>query len=251
MTAPAVLRFDDAESLARHGAEWLCARAGAEAAFGECAICLSGGSTPRRLYELLAEEPLLSRVPWHRIHWFFGDERFVPKYDPASNYRMVHEALLSRAPIADDHVHAVPTDLATPDDAARAYEASLRGFHTAVARGRPLFAATLLGLGKDGHTASLFPGNPALCEKHRWVVAVDRAAPQPRITLTLPALDSSTEAAFLVSGEEKKPILARILGGESDFPAARVHPVGTLHWFVDRAAMPDRADAERIGGRAR
>jgi 6-phosphogluconolactonase len=235
MTAP-VERFADAEALARHAAAWFCETTAAAAGDGECAVCLSCGSTPRRLYELLAQAPLAARMPWRRIHWFFGDERFVPPDHPASNYRMVREALFSRAPVVADHVHPVPTERGTPAEAAQAYEQTLRDFGAAhVAPSGPLFAVTLLGLGTDGHTASLFPGQPALDETHRWVVAAD-GKPE-RVSLTFPALDSSAEVAFLVSGEAKRDILAGALRGDA-MPATRVRPAGRLRWFADRAALP-------------
>jgi 6-phosphogluconolactonase len=230
-------RFENGEALARNAAHWVCESL--RKTVGDCAVCLSGGSTPRRLYELLAEPAMAARMPWSRIHWFFGDERFVPADHPASNFGMVRDALLSRAPIAPANIHPIPTGLASPQDAATAYERTLKSFYGAALLDpkRPLFAVTLLGLGEDGHTASLFPGRPALDENHRWVVAAEG---QPeRISLTLPALNSSAEAAFLVCGQAKREILARVLAGDQRLPAARIRPVGKLHWLVERAALPD------------
>jgi 6-phosphogluconolactonase len=238
VNSPALRAFDGPEALARYGAEWLCACAAASR--GDCAVCLSGGSTPRRLYELLTQPPLAARMPWRRIHWFFGDERFVPHDHPASNFRMVRHALFSRAPIPAGHVHPIPTDRASARDAAVAYEETLKRFYGAdvIDSGRPLFAATLLGLGDDGHTASLFPGHPAVDDDRHWAVAVEGVAAPARVSLTLAALNSSAEAAFLVSGESKRAILARVLGGEAVLPAARIRPSGHLHWFVERTALP-------------
>lgn len=240
--------FPDAEALARHAAVWFCEYVNSGVLTGQYGVCLSGGTTPRRLYELLAERPLAARMPWPLIHWFFGDERFVPHDHPASNYRMVREALFSRAPIPADHIHPVLTGRASPEEAAEAYEQTLRDFRRttlgAAADERPLFAVTLLGLGEDGHTASLFPGQATLDEMRRWAVAVE-GKPQ-RVSLTFPVLDSSAEAAFLVSGQSKREILARVLRGEP-LPAGRIRPVGRLHWFADRAAFPAETTAPLSG----
>jgi ribulose-phosphate 3-epimerase len=224
--------FDDAEALARHAAQWLCALACSS--HGDFAVCLSGGSTPRRLYELLAAPDIAARFPWDRVHWFWSDERFVPHDHPESNYRMAREAFLSRVAVPPANIHAIPTQDVSPQQAAAAYEAGLRRFYGAqqLSAGRPLFDVTLLGIGADGHTASLFPGQPALEERGHWAVAV----PGPRITLTYAALDSSRDAAFVVAGAEKKDILRRVQAGERTLPAARIRPAGRLHWFTDRAA---------------
>ena len=233
--------FDNAETLAREVAAWLCARA--EASDGPFAVCLSGGSTPRRLYECLAEPALAARFPWDRSHWFWGDERFVPHDHPDSNYRMAREALLSRVPIPENQIHPVPTSGVSPDEAATAYEATLRAFYGAASLdpGRPLFGVTLLGIGDDGHTASLFPGQPALRETRRWAVPVIGAKSEARITLTYPALDSSRDVAFLATGEGKREPVARAQAGDNALPAAKIHPVGHLHWFTDRAAARSAA----------
>jgi 6-phosphogluconolactonase len=233
------LAFDDAEALARNVAEWLCALAQMQA--GAFAVCLSGGSTPRRLYERLAGPEMALHFPWSRAHWFWGDERFVPHDHPSSNYRMARDALFSRVPAPAANVHAIPTEGLSPEQAAAAYEKTLKRFYGAetLAPDRPLFDVALLGIGEDGHTASLFPGHPALDEKHRWVVAVVGARPEPRITLTYPALESSRDLVFLAAGAEKREILQRARAGERTLPAARVRPVGRLHWFTDRAAAPE------------
>src|SRR5580700_2085427 len=156
--------FDSADALAPGVAEWFCALA--QASDREFAVCLSGGSTPQRLYERLAMPPIASRFPWRRTHWFWGDERFVPHDHPDSNYRMARDALLSRVPIPGDNIHAIPTEGLSPEQAAAAYETTLKRFHDAemLSPERPLFDVTLLGIGEDGHTASLFPGQPALQE---------------------------------------------------------------------------------------
>jgi len=234
--------FEDAEALAQAVAEWLCALALASAR--DFAICLSGGSTPQRLYERLADPAIGSRFPWRRVHWFWGDERFVPNDHPDSNYRMAREALLSRVPVPEDNIHAIPTEGLSPEQAAAAYETTLHRFHGAdvLAPDRSLFDVTLLGIGEDGHTASLFPGQPALQETRRWAVAVIGAKAEPRITLTYPALDSSRDVAFLATGAGTRGVVARAQAGDRTLPAARVRPTGRLRWFTDRAAAPAGAD---------
>jgi 6-phosphogluconolactonase len=228
--------FADAEALARRAAGWLLA---ATEGRDRVAIALSGGSTPRRLYEILAQPPYRDRFPWPRAHWFWGDERFVPPDDALSNYRMVREALLSHVPIPVDHVHPVPTVGTTPEAAAAAYERTLQSFYGAdrLAPERPLFDATLLGLGPDGHTASLFPGTAVLDERARWVAAVIGAKDEARITLTYPALESSRHVAFLVAGPEKRSVLASLRRGDLALPAARLQPEGTLRILADTAAL--------------
>jgi 6-phosphogluconolactonase len=230
--------FDSAEALAQNVAHWLSSLA--QASERDFAVCLSGGSTPRGLYEQLATPDIASRFPWHRSHWFWGDERFVPRDHPDSNYRMAREAFLLRVPVPDANIHAIPTEGLSPEQAATAYQATLERFYGAdkLAPGRPLFDVTLLGIGDDGHTASLFPGQPALQENRRWVVAVIGAKSEPRITLTYPALNSSRHAAFLATGEEKRDLVARAQAGDGTLPAAAIHPAGQLHWFTDRAAAP-------------
>ncbi len=234
--------FASAEALALNVADWLCDLARAsDRAF---AVSLSGGSTPRRLYEFLAAPQIASRFPWNRAHWFWGDERFVPHQHPDSNFRMARDAFLSLVPVPRDNIHAVPTEGLSPEEAAAAYDTTLKRFYGAdtFARDRPLFDVTLLGIGEDGHTASLFPGQPALQETRRWAVAVIGAKAEARITLTYPALDSSRNAAFVVTGQEKRQVVARAQAGDRTLPAAMVRPVGRLHWFMDRSAALTGAD---------
>jgi 6-phosphogluconolactonase len=234
--------FESAETLAQGVAEWLCALA--QASNGNFAVCLSGGSTPQRLYERLATLGIASRFPWRRAHWFWGDERFVPHDHPDSNYRMARVALLSRVPIPDDNIHAIPTERLSPEQAAAAYDTTLKRFYGAdmLSPERPLFDVTLLGIGEDGHTASLFPGQPALQEERKWAVAVIGAKSEPRITLTYPALDSSRDVAFLATGDGKRGVVAGAKAGNCELPAAMVRPIGRLHWFTDRAAAPEGAN---------
>jgi 6-phosphogluconolactonase len=222
------------KTLARCAADWLLNRV---LAVGDTpAVCLAGGSTPFLLYRMLAEARWRDQFPWAHVHWFWGDERFVPPDDPRSNYQMVQAALFDRVPVPPENIHPMPTDRPLAQVAAD-YEQTLKRFYGAerLSLHRPLFAATLLGLGADGHTASLFPGSTALDEHQRWVVPVPDAQPEPRITLTSSALASSGEIAFLVSGANKRDALARIRHNE-DLPAARIASAGRMHWFVDRAA---------------
>jgi 6-phosphogluconolactonase len=237
-----VRTFDSADALAQHVAEWLCGLA--QASHRDFAMCLSGGSTPRRLYERLATPAIASRFPWSRVHWFWGDERFVPHDDPDSNYRMARDALLSRVPVPGANIHPIPTEALSPEEAAAAYEATLKRFYGAdvLAADRPLFDVTLLGIGDNGHTASLFPGRPVLQETRRWAVSAFGANGQQRITLTYPALDSSRDVAFLATGEAKRDVVARARAADRTIPAALVRPVGRLHWFLDRAASAGGTD---------
>jgi 6-phosphogluconolactonase len=231
--------FEGAEALAHGVAAWLCALA--LASDRPFAVCCSGGSTPKRLYEVLAEPPIASRFPWRRVHWFWGDERFVPHDHPASNYRMTYAALLSRVAIPGSNIHAIPTAAMSPQQAAVAYERTLKRFYgaDALTAARPLFDVSLLGVGEDGHIASLFPGHSALEDEQHWALAIVGAQTEARITLTYPVLDSGRDVAFLVTGGNKRSVVARAQAGDRTIPAARVQPVGRLHWFTDRAAAPE------------
>lgn len=225
----------DAEALAHRAADWTVAVLLAEP--GPVAVALSGGSTPKRLYELLVTPAFVHRMPWARVHWFWGDERFVPPDSPRSNYRMAMDAMLSHAPVPQAQIHPVPTDGLTPEQAAAAYAAELRRFHGSADLGaKKLFQLVLLGLGPDGHTASLFPGTEVLQERTAWAAAVTPAGQETRITLTYPALESCRHAAFLVAGADKREALARVRAGDASLPAAQYRPAGQLHWFTDSAA---------------
>jgi 6-phosphogluconolactonase len=227
--------FPDPAMLARHVAGWIMSAA--LEAKDTFRVSLSGGSTPKTLYQLLASDEFRNQFPWQRVSWYFGDERFVPYDSPDSNYRMVREAMFAKAPVPPDNIHSIPVD-GSPDDAARRYERTLQQAYgtTSLDPTRPLFDVTLLGLGPDGHTASLLPGEPVLEERKRWVAAVSHGRPEVRITLTYPVIESSRRVAFLVAGREKAAIFRDIRAGGSEVPAARVRPVGELFWFVDRAA---------------
>ena len=230
----------DPPALARHAAEWITAEA--HRAKGPLRISLSGGSTPNMLYGLLASDEFRGRFPWQRVDWYWGDERFVPDDRPESNYRMAREAMFAKVPVPPENIHPIPADGA-PEDAARRYERTLQQAYgaTVLNPARPLFDVTLLGLGPDGHTASLLPGEAVLEERRRWVAVVAHGRPEIRITTTYPVIESSRRVAFLVAGREKASILRAIRAGESQAPAARVRPLGKVVWFVDRAAAGEGA----------
>jgi 6-phosphogluconolactonase len=233
--------FPDIDALSRAALEQLLSDLRESIAHrGRGAIALSGGHTPEKMYALwAATEKYRNETDWNRVHLFWGDERYVPQDDPLSNYRMTSEALLAHVPIPAANVHAAPTNLPTPEKAAEAYDQELRKFFGAAA---PAFDVTLLGLGPEGHTASLFPNSPALLEKSRWVVPVQVAAVPPnRLTFTLPALNSSRNTYFLVAGENKRPILSALRAEPetrpSAYPAGRIRPTdGRVLWFLDQAA---------------
>lgn len=215
---------------------------------GTCSIALSGGSTPRALYSLLASR-FRGRIPWAKVQVFWGDERYVPPEDPRSNYRMARETLLDRVPCPPANLHPMPTHFPSADVAARDYERTLRThFHKAW----PEFDVLLLGIGDDGHTASLFPGSPALAERTRWVVAAQAPVePHVRLTLTLPALTRAAAIHVLVAGATKAEALRHVLEGAGDwikYPAAGVR-IGACSaiWWVDREAAAlarDRGDPQ-------
>ena len=226
----------DAQAVATEAANHLIARTKAQI---RPAICLTGGSGPKALYALLGSPSWRSRIPWDRVHWFIGDERFVSAGDPLNNMAMAKSIFLDRC-APPENIHPVPTDAADPDQAARLYERELQIFYGArhLDVARPLFDLVLMGLGPDGHTASLFPGDKALDEAERWVVGVDHAHVEPlvpRVTLTLPALASSREMLFLVTGDAKRDILSKIMAG-ADLPGARAHSNGVTTWLTDAAA---------------
>jgi 6-phosphogluconolactonase len=205
---------------------------------GHFSVALAGGSTPATLYALWSSN-YRDRMPWDRTFVFFGDERFVPADDPASNYRMARETLLDHVAIPREQVFPMRTDYAQPDDGARGYEQTMRAFFGSQA---PELDLLLLGIGQEGHTASLFPDSPALQERERWVVApVVPAKPHQRLTLTLPVLNQARAAFFLVAGEAKREIVQAIrnepASAASQYPAARIRPAsGRVVWYLDQAA---------------
>ena len=234
--SPKLLVTDDPAALAREAADHILGWA--KEAPGPVRIALSGGSTPKRTYQELVSARLINRFPWPKVQLYWGDERFVPPDDKESNYRMVREAMLDIAPIPPANIHPVRTVGLDADASAAAYEAELKEAYgsSTLQPDRPLFDICLLGLGDDGHTASLIPGEPVLSEQKRWVAAVGHGRPEVRITLTYPAINASRHIAFLVSGEGKRDILKQVLAGDTTKPAARLSPMGDVVFIVDRAA---------------
>ncbi len=245
---PEIRVAGDPQALAEIAArEVLAVARAAVAARGRFAVALAGGSTPRATYERLARPPLSGEMPWARTVVFFGDERGVPPDHADSNYRMAHRALLSRVPIAADRVFRISGEGAEPEVVATEYARTL-GEVLGARRGEvPRLDLILLGLGVDGHTASLFPGSPVLKETFRTVAAVHAAAasiPQ-RFTMTYPVLNAAACVIYLVSGAEKAKVVKAALDDRaSGLPAAMVQPAdGRLLWILDRAAaslLPSR-----------
>ena len=242
MTA-SVHPFDDLEALSRAAARALATDVQAVLDTQDrYTLALAGGSTPARLYELLAsgaEGPL----PWDRIHLFWGDERYVPLSDERSNAHMARRTLIENISIPDGNVHPIPTHEASADAAAAAYEGTLRQFFSAWS---DTFDAVLLGLGGDGHTASLFPETPALGATDDWVRVVE-APPRhdvpTRLTCTLPVINGARRAIFLVAGKGKRAALRRVLDDRDPaLPATHIRPRAHVDWFVDRAARPPNDD---------
>jgi 6-phosphogluconolactonase len=214
---------------------------------GRCLVALSGGSTPRPLYELLATAPYATRIDWSRMHLFWGDERCVPPEHPDSNYRMTREALIDRVPLPPENVHRIRGE-DRPERAAAAYELLLRKFFGPSDTPARTFDLVLLGLGRDGHTASIFPGTAAMAEARRWAMAVHIEEPRDmwRVTLTTVVLNAAADVTFLVAGADKAPRLREVLHAGVDrrpsLPAQLVKPSrGALHWMVDSAAGAELA----------
>ncbi|MGJ4895425.1 MULTISPECIES: 6-phosphogluconolactonase [unclassified Bradyrhizobium] len=235
-----LVRVADQATMARVAAEHLLARIDANP--GTIAVCLTGGSSPRQLYQLLATDAYRERIAWPRVHWFIGDERYVPAGDPLHNMTMARHAFLDAcAPAAN--IHPIATDRSDPEASARDYQRTLEAFYGAgrLAPARPLFDLVLLGIGPDGHVASLFPGFPAVDVADRWVVGVDKAhvAPfVPRISLTLPALASCRTMLFEIAGTDKRAIMTRVLAGE-DLPANRARSNRETILLIDSEAWPE------------
>lgn len=244
-----IVVLSDAEALAREAAVRFVALAcQAIDSRGRASVALSGGSTPGRLFALLAEDPYRGQIPWEHVHLFWADERCVSPQDATSNYRMAREILISKVPIPPDQVHRMQGELA-PEVAARVYERELQDFFCGP---RPRLDLVLLGLGEDGHTASLFPGSPLLAEKDRLVApaaASYQDRPVERITLTLSAINTARQVLFLVGGSAKAGIVVSVLKGpDGCFPAQGVQPTaGSLTWLLDAPAAaqlqgPDLSD---------
>ena len=239
----------DADALARTAAgEFLAYAWEAIRARGRFTVALAGGDTPRAAYAQIAaiwKEWGAGPLDWTRVHLFWGDERHVPPDDPRSNLRMARESLIARVPIPRGNVHPVPAALPDPHDSASRYEAALRDFFELDARAFPRFDLVILGMGADGHTASLFPGGDAVDEEHRLAVATPRPGAgvgEWRVTLTLPVLNRAASVVVLVSGAGKAAMLHRVLEGPETpplLPIQRLRPEsGSLVWMVDREAAP-------------
>jgi 6-phosphogluconolactonase len=224
--------LDDPQALAARAADVIAdVLRGCAAPFR---LCLSGGSTPRAAYKLLSQR---NDVTWDCTELFFGDERFVPHDNADSNYRMARESLLAGGTVHPRALLAMPTD-GTPQSCADAYEEILRQQYGAslLDPAVPLFDLMLLGLGPDGHTASLIPGQPVLKERTRWVAPVPQGRDEVRLTLTYPALESSKLTLFLVAGADKAQAVARVRSGDTALPAGALQPSGEVIWLLDRAA---------------
>lgn len=236
-----LIQVPDRAALARHAAERFASLAQqAVATHGRFSVALSGGSTPRDLYRLLASPEFVSRIPWTQMHIFWGDERGVPPEDPESNYRMAYASLLSRVPIPAANVHRILAERGA-EKAAEDYARTLREWFNPKGETWPCFDLILLGLGENGHTASLFPHTPVLHESKRWVIGyyVDEVK-LDRITLTAPLINAAENILFLVSGEEKAATVRAVLREvyrPDDLPAQLIQPTtGHLVWLLDSAA---------------
>ena len=240
MTPPlpgAVEVSESPAALAERAAAWVAGRAAAATAEGGgFAIALAGGSTPRALYQRLAAPPYRDRLEW--AHWsvYFGDERAAPPDDPESNYRLARQTLLEHVPIPPGQVHRMEAERPDLDAAAAAYSAVLEATLPPGPAGAPRLDCVLLGIGTDGHTASLFPGASALEVAEAWATrSLATYAPFDRITVTFPLINAAAAVAFLVTGESKRAALAGVVAGT--VPSARVRPAhGELRWFLDAVA---------------
>jgi 6-phosphogluconolactonase len=229
--------FGDYEALSHAAAEFFVALAKtAVASRNRFVVALSGGSTPRRFFALLGSSPYRDRIDWHRVHVFWTDERCVPPDHPESNFKLVHDALLSTVPLPEFNIHRIRGEEG-PDEAARIYEQDIK---KSFSLDKPVFNLIVLGVGEDGHTASIFPASEAIHETTRIVVPIFRDKPNiPRVTLTIPMINLAAHVLVLASGRSKSAIVREVLAGEKpgQYPAGLVHPVnGDLTWFVDREA---------------
>ena len=217
-------------------------------------VAISGGSTPRRLYMLLGSDAYHHQVDWQHVHLFWADERCVPKEDEASNFRAAYDPLLSKVALPDKNIHRIKGE-EVPDKAARDYEEEIRNFFGESEK--PRFDLIILGMGEDGHTASLFPGSKSLEEKVRLAIPVYLAEPKKnRITLTLPVLNNADQILFLVAGRSKATVLSEVLGDEGKkegFPAGMIRPTdGNTIWLIDQEAagkLEGVDSPQRRGGR--
>ncbi|MBI4838001.1 MAG: 6-phosphogluconolactonase [Nitrospirae bacterium] len=253
MKSPVIKVFPDLEAVSHHAASiFINLSAKSIAEHGRFAAAIPGGSTPKKLFELLALEECKNKIDWSRVHFFWTDERCVPVEANESNFKLAFDLLLSKIPLPAENIHRIKGEL-PPEDGAQDYEKALENFFGK--SGLPVFDLIILGLGKDGHTASLFPGSDALQETKRVAVAIQPVRKNfsnglnlgkmgnpgiPRITLTLPVLNNASQVIFLVSGSSKADMIKKILGtaaGGKHYPAGLVKPVhGNLLWLMDKKA---------------
>lgn len=248
MNAPALHIHPDPDTLYRATAERIAAlAASAVERRGAFFIALSGGSTPRGLYERLAAPPYVDRVPWANTHVFFGDERCVPPDHPDSNYRMAHETLLSHVPIPSQQIHPMQVALASVRQDAARYAGLLEQRVPHDDHGLPIFDLILLGLGPDGHTASLFPNTCILHERSRPVAAVYVSKLHAwRLSLTPPVIEHARHILFLVAGRQKAEILADVFADTPEaLPVRLLQPTGQVEWLVDQAAAQQLTSARQ------
>lgn len=243
MTGRTIRRYPDPEAVSRAAAhDFVGLARAAIAERGRFCVALSGGSTPRRMYEILSEAPRWAELPWERVEFFWGDERAVPPDHPDSNFGAAAASLLRKLAIPEERIHRIQGELPDVHEAARRYQAELARVFDAPSDGRPpIFDLVLLGMGPDGHTASLFPYSQPLTERRRWVVGhhVARLG-KARITLTPPILNRAAEVRLLVTGADKAGVLKEVLAGPRDperLPVQLVTPeLGRLVWLLDRDA---------------
>jgi 6-phosphogluconolactonase len=241
----------DTDAVALRAADLLAMAAQeAAAARGRFAVALSGGESPRAMYRLLARQQFSQKIPWRRVQLYWGDERCVPPDDEAGNYAMARDAFIKHVPISDANVHRMRGE-DVPEEAAKAYDAELRGL-AAQERPRsevPVFDLVLLGLGTDGHTASLFPHSDALAEEERFCVATQKPDGTPRLTVTAPVINAARRVWFMVTGAKKAGMVAEVIEGlrvPMAVPAQGVAPVhGTLTWLLDEAAAAELSPGVR------
>ncbi|HZQ91285.1 MAG TPA: 6-phosphogluconolactonase [Terriglobales bacterium] len=237
-----IIALPDAPAVARRAAEMIVHDASeAIAAREQFLFVLAGGTAPRPTYEQLAKPECSSRVDWKRTHVFWGDERYVPPTDPQSNFRMCNETLVRHVPLSESNVHRVPTEVSPADAAASAYEQEVRRVTGTAEREWPRFDVVLLGLGTNGHTASLFPHSPVLRERSRLVAADFVAEVNAwRITMTVPVLNQAHNTILIATGKEKAEVVRDVITGAREperLPAQFIHPVaGTLTWLLDKAS---------------
>lgn len=230
--------FSDLAALSRSAADFIADLArGTAASRPAFTMAISGGSTPKRLYELLSSPPFQDVIPWPKVHLFWVDERCVPKNHADSNYKLAFDAFLSRVALPEDNIHRIAGE-EEAEQAAEQYESALRTFFRDAPL--PVFDLVLLGTGEDGHTASMFPGSGALREQKRWAMPVYGGVPRlNRVTLTMPVLNNASRVLFLVSGRKKAGVVHEILedNNPKSYPAGMVRPAhGFVAWYLDREA---------------